>query len=940
MLAILLEGLEGPAYEEFRKTLSTARERLDPELAARHLRSFLVLEIKRIAKEADERLKSGTSKDRERDKNRRSFGKTLPLFLDDPEVWEGLLGPNSKPPGAIAQLAVHVTEEGNSEVDERVHQFEPGNFDIESQDINPASMSRPARDFYLVLNSDERRVRAANLVNEALDRAKEQLLNIGDNSLTDLFASIRAQLHQDGRELVLLVEDFAVLSGLQGALFDVMVKEAHREGRQELCTLRSALAYTAGYYVPDTVRTRAQAEWAIEERPDNDEKIIDRFCDLAGAYLNAARVGVGEIENRYAQNASQEDRQGWIPSVDVDGLESEAAAACEAFGRADSGRLLFPLNRAAVRRLSLEGCLDGTGRLEFNPRKLIRNVLDKVLPFRHAFEEGAFPPESLGTRSLQAGEVTEAVEGMRLGSKKGQYRKLLAYWADQPRDLGAAAKLDPRIYEVFGLEPLMFAAGARTGPPPATLRDAAQRPGRDKMVQPPPPPAEARGAAPHREWDDKLQRWQEGETLAQSDAKHIRKAILEGMLKFIDFDYHLFKPGRKPASGEVYLPRSKGQDRTAPDAAFVCVCSEDELADEAKASSILRFLKAVIRFHAVYHSWEYTGGEEDSAAYAAFLALHSRSAAEYVKSRYFTLHPDDTLSFLVAGLAVAGRVLGIEGSAKSGYRPFLNHIFREPGDDIAKSVPRESDRRWDRVSRLALEVYAGDDKNRAWREMLKDQIGARQGGADTVHAVDSARLRPSFEEFAKSWDLAGVPLPEPKDNAELKTALSLFKEMRQLLPKAVAEEQGALSTWHGEVSNWLGGTKVDKQKLVERLEEALKSAKGSGLTSRVDYPALKRQVKAFGASAITATLEDAGRLAEEPSPEVVLSLIARQDEKTVSVTRELRKRLTSMFDEVEQNLDEHGKAVGPDPVKAAQIEIQVEFDEIAAILNEIGGLEP
>jgi hypothetical protein len=67
--------------------------------------------------------------------------------------------------------------------------------------------------------------------------------------------------------LVLLVEDFAVLSGMQGALLQVMITEAYRDGEQVLCTMRSALAYTEGVaYVPETVRTRARSLWTIEDQ--------------------------------------------------------------------------------------------------------------------------------------------------------------------------------------------------------------------------------------------------------------------------------------------------------------------------------------------------------------------------------------------------------------------------------------------------------------------------------------------------------------------------------------------------------------------------------------------------------------------------------------------------------------------------------------------------
>src|SRR5205085_2457335 len=74
----------------------------------------------------------------------------------------------------------------------------------------------------------------------------------------------------DGMELVLLIEDFVVLSGLQGQLLQVMVQEAMRDGRQVRCTMRAAIAYTPGYLHTDTVLSRAGYEYRIEDL-DADE---------------------------------------------------------------------------------------------------------------------------------------------------------------------------------------------------------------------------------------------------------------------------------------------------------------------------------------------------------------------------------------------------------------------------------------------------------------------------------------------------------------------------------------------------------------------------------------------------------------------------------------------------------------------------------------------
>ena len=69
---------------------------------------------------------------------------------------------------------------------------------------------------------------------------------------------MRKALLADGRELILLIEDFAHLAGVKESLMEVMIKPAIRDGKQELCTIRTALAVTSGYlsgkryeYIPD-----------------------------------------------------------------------------------------------------------------------------------------------------------------------------------------------------------------------------------------------------------------------------------------------------------------------------------------------------------------------------------------------------------------------------------------------------------------------------------------------------------------------------------------------------------------------------------------------------------------------------------------------------------------------------------------------------------------
>src|SRR5205085_2045669 len=132
------------------------------------------------------------------------------------------------------------------------------------------------------LHRDERREIACKILNAALDGAKQRLLKL-DPTISELFNAVRGELLSEGRELVLLVEDFADLSGIQGQLLQVIIREANRDGRQVLCTMRTALAYTTGHVTAETVLTRANHEYHIPDTVGTDEEMLERIERLVGA---------------------------------------------------------------------------------------------------------------------------------------------------------------------------------------------------------------------------------------------------------------------------------------------------------------------------------------------------------------------------------------------------------------------------------------------------------------------------------------------------------------------------------------------------------------------------------------------------------------------------------------------------------------------------------
>ncbi len=144
---------------------------------------------------------------------------------------------------------------------------------------------------------------AIKLLNSIVDDAIAPLATPTDTSLAELFYEVRRQLLADDRELILLVEDFAVLAGVQKALLDAIIREGESGGKREACTIRTALAVTDGYFGNlDTVKTRAIHGWWIETGANSDEEqIVNHIGNFVAAYINAARIGAKRLEQHFSE---------------------------------------------------------------------------------------------------------------------------------------------------------------------------------------------------------------------------------------------------------------------------------------------------------------------------------------------------------------------------------------------------------------------------------------------------------------------------------------------------------------------------------------------------------------------------------------------------------------------------------------------------------------
>jgi hypothetical protein len=260
---------------------------------------------------------------------------------------------------------------------------------------------------------------AVRLLNELLDVAvtKAASLNVGD--ISQAFKKIREKLV--GQEIVLLIEDVALIQGVRRDLLDAIVEVGVVQGVEKYATVRTMMAVTPGYYresLPETFRSRAQATspvYVVDVDLDGDNADEQDLVDFVGRYLNAARVGKETLEAASPQVPNACSSCGFQPSCHA------------AFGASGQEYGLYPYNRAAIVR-AVRACAErDRGRVIFNPRRVLSRAVRDVLNDNiGVIESGTASTQTLEGRARES--VSHARNGRRTarwdhrGRPRGMFR--------------------------------------------------------------------------------------------------------------------------------------------------------------------------------------------------------------------------------------------------------------------------------------------------------------------------------------------------------------------------------------------------------------------------------------------------------------------------------------------------------------------------------------
>ena len=363
---------------------------------------------------------------------------------------------------------------------------------------------------------------AARLINENLDIAVMKAASLAVGDIGQAFKKIREKLVGD--EIVLLVEDVALIQGVRRDLLDAMIEVGVVQGVERYATVRTMMAVTPGYYresLPETFRRRSEATspiYAVDVELDGSSEREDDLVDFVGRYLNAARVGKAKLE-------------GESPNVPNACFSCRFQSSChDTFGTSRQNFGLYPYNKAAVLR-AIRACAENDPGLEhayFNPRKVlsraVRNVLtDNVSTIRN----GEFPPSNfLAEESAEMRlprlpiHLREQIEGSLAEEPAGRLEALVTFWGSV-----GTQPISDAVLEAFSHPPVLpsiFAPAEAERPSggeplPRTDRsdDGLPRSVQSKL--------------------DAIDAWSEGKRLPQSLAAELRTVLRDALLARVEW---------------------------------------------------------------------------------------------------------------------------------------------------------------------------------------------------------------------------------------------------------------------------------------------------------------------------------------------------------------------------------------------------------------------
>lgn len=524
----ILEGMDQPdvpnaeRFVELQRQVAEAAGGIDRETAPLRLLQEVGMAIR------ERGLDGAGAADDDELEDREDLAERLPDLITDPEFRVPLLEH-----GGVIDTTVRQALEGSRSAaeDGQAPQFSLDDLSFSVVDATAAARRAQGlmQDLY---GDDELKALGVQMMNEALPTAVKSMLGLKGEDLLEVLLQVREALHEAGKTLVLLVEDLALLRGVESELVEAMIATPDPGGTRTLCVMRSAVAVTTGYF--DSLRTaltRMDARgplYNLDARIGAEGVSREEVEAFVATYLNTARWGRDRLEEQFAAAKPADRAEGhWRRSFCDQCPYSDDCHP--AFG-AQEGFGLYPFNASALRRV-VESQMQA-----FDPRHILTILSRTLRDEAETIESGQFPRREWADlydaqRVAGAPELPymppEVQADLEARDPQAERRvTLLTFWGGVPRQV---VNLPETIHTAFDLEPL---AGVETIAPaqdesPEPVAPVSPRPVPRPTVPPPQPGPSTT--------EDPLTLWANGRRLDQRIATELRKALRDLVRGAIDW---------------------------------------------------------------------------------------------------------------------------------------------------------------------------------------------------------------------------------------------------------------------------------------------------------------------------------------------------------------------------------------------------------------------
>ncbi|MEG3933933.1 protein DpdH [Microcoleus sp. T3_B1] len=870
ILSLILEGMAGATFDEYRQRLNRATSSLTEAQAREQLLNQLAAAVGPNGR--GDRTKLSDVED--------YLVGAVDSFLYDPffrkEYW-------LKDGGIIHQLVIHILGQRDTvEVVEERRHFSLNDLPLNVLNLQKAGQS--AREFYSLLIGDEDIQRATvDWLNRHLDEAIAQVLSLGREDLQRLMGEVRETLAQQGIELVLLIEDFAKLQGIDREVLEAVLARPQQPGGKHLCAIRTALACTTGYFDSlrlDTVKQRITFSVNLDLGTVGEQSLVN-YADIkqfVGRYLNAVRLEDKTIQNWWADSRNREgaDRES-LPSACN---ECEHKLACHAgFSEAD-GLGLYPFTPEG-----LEQMLSRVNPGNFNPRILIKDVLKWTLENSAAdIEGGEFPAisvrEHFGKMRLSA-----MVQGdiQAKDPENGDRRQiLLDLWTDS----NELCDLHPEVHSAFDIPAL----GVKVQPTKKSSSISGPKESRSSVskYQVESQSKTKKNLAAAGQVPDKLTRQKEfldrwnntQESFPQDIAGELRPLIYSAIGERIEWDTEMLLKGVFASSGTTYFKSrnitfySRKVTRETISGVKLSLPLNPDDADEFRETAIA--FQGILQYNHYKH-WKFPDGSRYFRTYAKQLEKWSQYVVEQI--RLYPRESGEPWNPVPAAVELLAIAATMAGHPTDSIEHLINSLFL---DLEAKDLENRS-ANWKKL------FNSLQNHREALLEIVKSRTACTKGSSKQFQIIDVVQILDPLQQVSKSWQpQCEIPTDVREKFPEIEKARQAADE---LLEKAIQEEcDRQLGVYNSLVAAL--GEDIKKKDVTDLVKRAIDSSTEAGVfRGRKNVDELKsvwEQFKRVGLDRYLGTMKRVQAEKDNPDskPGKLLEYLRENHQKTMTEAAE------------------------------------------------------